>query len=63
MATRKTSRPSATDVPIRQRGALADLLQRVLGVLPETIEPHDRALRRDVRRYAEELRGLEDKKS
>jgi hypothetical protein len=34
----------------------------VLGVLPTSDEPADRALRRDVRDFAEELRGLGKKR-
>ena len=51
---------SVPKVPGRERGRVADVLQRVLGVLPATDEPADRALRRDLQRFAEGLRGLVD---
>jgi hypothetical protein len=57
MAT-TTSKPTADAVPVRRRGPLADALQRALGVLPESGDPGDRALRRDVLHFCEELRGL-----
>jgi hypothetical protein len=56
----RLERPTARKVPRRQRARLADELQRVLGVLPETNEPADRAIRRDVRRFADALRGIGD---
>jgi type VI protein secretion system component VasF len=47
-------------VPHRERARLADLLQRVLGVLSATDDPADRAIRRDVQQLAEQLRGLSE---
>ena len=53
-------RPSAERVPRRERERLADVLQRTLGVLAASDDPGDRALRRDLQRFAEALRGLRD---
>jgi hypothetical protein len=53
-----TKRPDAGDVPANRRAHLADDLQRVLGTLPETNSGPDRMLRRHLRAFAEELRGI-----